>query len=54
MLRLYYYIIEPSTNSYDSGAILTLDINKAFDNVTHDAVLKGLQTVNRGERILTF
>lgn len=49
MLRLYHHIIEPNAHSYDSAAILTLDLKKAFDNVTHDAVLKGLQSVNPGE-----
>ncbi|KAM7308028.1 uncharacterized protein ISCGN_011663 [Ixodes scapularis] len=38
----------------DTRAILGLDISKAFDNVSHAAILRGLNSIDVGERIFKY
>ncbi|KAG0427712.1 hypothetical protein HPB47_025237 [Ixodes persulcatus] len=51
MLRLYHQIVarEYAPNR-DTRAVLGLDISKAFDNVSHAAILRGLNSIDVGER----
>ncbi|KAM7311214.1 uncharacterized protein ISCGN_008121 [Ixodes scapularis] len=55
MLRLYHQIMAREyAPKRDTRAILGLDISKAFDNVSHAAILRGLNSIDVGERIFKY
>ncbi|KAG0417921.1 hypothetical protein HPB47_005251 [Ixodes persulcatus] len=55
MLRLYHQIVAREyATKRDTRAILGLDISKAFDNVSHAAILRGLNSIDVGERIFKY
>lgn len=55
MLRLYHQIAAREyAPKRDTRAILGLDISKAFDNVSHAAILRGLNSIDVGERIFKY
>lgn len=45
MLTRHHHVIRCSPDRLDSSAVLALDLTKAFDNVGHEAVLKGVQSI---------
>lgn len=53
LLQLKEQIIENLSKTHPSS-ILALDVQGAFDNVTHAAILQGLQTTNCGEATYNF
>ncbi|XP_037505476.1 uncharacterized protein LOC119381788 [Rhipicephalus sanguineus] len=53
MLQLKDDVVDPG-NGTGTKAILGLDLNKAFDNVSHEAILKNLSDVNPGARIFRY
>lgn len=53
MLRLKHDILD-RYDSTDTRAILGLDLTKAFDNVSHEAILAGLEEVGVGHRAYTY
>lgn len=52
MLQLKNEIIDADT--LDTKAILGLDLQKAFDNVTHEAILRNLQNLHVGRRVYDY
>lgn len=52
-LRLYTDLLEPPTK-HDYSAILALDLQKAFDQVTHQAILRGFARISPGERAYNY
>ncbi|KAG0415320.1 hypothetical protein HPB47_007506 [Ixodes persulcatus] len=55
MLRLYHQIVAREyATKRDTRAILGLDISKVFDNVSHAAILRGLNSIDVGERIFKY
>lgn len=52
MLQLSRDILDPSIKS--TRAILGLDLKKAFDNVSHNTILKHLADLNPGERAYNY
>lgn len=53
MLRLQHDIID-KRKTKDTRAILGIDLTKAFDNVSHSAILDGLSDVNVGQRTFDY
>nr|XP_050041167.1 putative nicotine oxidoreductase [Dermacentor andersoni] len=49
LLQLHHDLLDPPTFS-DTKALLSLDLHKAFDNVSHLAILTELATMNPGSR----
>lgn len=54
MLQLKNQIIDAETHTLDTKAILGLDLQKAFDNVTHEAILRNLQNLHVGRRVYDY
>ncbi|XP_037561061.1 uncharacterized protein LOC119440205 [Dermacentor silvarum] len=52
MLQLYHQIINDPTSG--TRAILGLDLEKAFDNVSHAAILSRINKLNMGERSYNY
>ncbi|KAM7285250.1 hypothetical protein ISCGN_032208 [Ixodes scapularis] len=53
MLQLKHQILQPTT-SRNTRAILGLDLTKAFDNVSHEAILTNLAAINPGPRMYGY
>lgn len=53
LLQLSREIITPP-HALDTAAILALDLTKAFDRVSHTAILQGLASINPGERMYNY
>lgn len=53
LLQLSREVITPPSK-LDTAAILALDLTKAFDRVSHTAILQGLATVSPGERTYNY
>ncbi|XP_070395672.1 uncharacterized protein [Dermacentor albipictus] len=51
-LQLKHHILDSQTN--DTKAILGVDLTKAFDNVTHSAILQNLTTLGVGARMYNY
>nr|XP_050043680.1 uncharacterized protein LOC126540901 [Dermacentor andersoni] len=49
LLQLHHDLLDPPTFS-DTKALLSLDLHKAFDNVSHLAIFTELATINPGSR----
>lgn len=52
-LQLFHEVITPASK-VDTAAILALDLTKAFDRVSHAAIMQGLTAVSPGERIYNY
>ncbi|XP_070392692.1 uncharacterized protein [Dermacentor albipictus] len=50
MLQIKHQIIDAGPQTLDTKAILGLDLTKAFDNITHRAILENLQGLGVGQR----
>lgn len=53
LLQLSREVITPASK-LDTAAILALDLTKAFDRVSHSAILQGLTIVQPGERTYNY
>ncbi|XP_037518278.1 uncharacterized protein LOC119395057 [Rhipicephalus sanguineus] len=53
ILRLKHDVVDPG-NGTGTKAKLGLDLNKAFDNVSHEAILKNLSDVSPGARTFRY
>lgn len=53
LLQLFHDIISQPPK-LDSAAILAIDLTKAFDRVSHVSILRGLESINPGERIYNY
>lgn len=53
LLQLSNEVIQP-TSKVDTTALLALDLKKAFDTVTHVAILTGLASINPGHRTYNY
>ncbi|KAH6922323.1 hypothetical protein HPB50_013141 [Hyalomma asiaticum] len=47
-LMLQEEVLNPPSGSLDN-IILALDVHKAFDTISHDAILQGLEDIGYGE-----
>lgn len=54
MLKLKHQIIDAGEKSLDTKAILGLDLTKAFDTVTHKAILQNLQKLDVGRKTYAY
>lgn len=54
MLQLKHQILDEGTRSLDSKVILGLDLTKAFDTITHRAILENLQGLGIGQRTYAY
>lgn len=52
-LMLQEEVLNPPSGSLDN-IILALDVHKAFDTISHDAILQGLEDIGCGERIYQY
>lgn len=55
ILHIKHQIIDGKSGSpLDVGAILGLDLTKAFDNVCHGAILEGLERLGMRKRVYNY
>lgn len=53
MLQLHAEVIDPP-NKTGTKAIFALDLEKAFDNVSHEAILQTLANINAGNKTFNY
>ncbi|XP_077547903.1 uncharacterized protein LOC144160455 [Haemaphysalis longicornis] len=54
MIQLKNEILDDTTNTQDNRAILGLDLQSAFDKVSHSAILAQVSRLNMGKRTYAY